>query len=146
MAGGYPFKLLKSSGQFDKLGVSNTMALEADTQKLLEGARLSQESHERHKAQQHKRSKYFLKGPLLFEWICENIPDPASRVILVARAFMDMERRNDCVLSRKVLHCAGIEGKDLRGRTLNNIRQSVLGYVVINRPGRPCVLRRTGDG
>mgnify|MGYP004256973533 CR=1 FL=1 len=118
------------------------MALEADTQKLLEGARLSQESHERHKAQQHKRSKYFLKGPLLFEWICENIPDPASRVILVARAFMDMESTNAYPLTRKVWDCAGVEGKDRRRRTLDRIRRSTLGYTVITRPGRPSILRQ----
>ena len=114
-----------------------------DTRALMKSARLSRASLERDETRQHKRSNYFLKGPLPFQWIRENIPDPASRLILVARAFMDMERDNECHLTGKVWDCAGVEGKDKRRRTLAKVRRSALGYSVISRPGRPCILQQT---
>ena len=112
------------------------------TRKLMRGARLHQASYKRDEARRRKRSSYFLKGPLPFLWIRENIPDPASRVILVARAFMDMENTNAYPLTRKVWDCAGVEGKDRRRRILDKICRSTLGYTVITRPGRPSILRQ----
>ena len=44
--------------------------------------------------QRAKRDKLFLKGPIYFEWIRQNISDPTARLLLVARAFMDMEEKN----------------------------------------------------
>jgi len=41
-------------------------------------------------AQRAKRDAMFLKGPITFGWINLNIPDPTSRLILVAEAFMKM--------------------------------------------------------
>ena len=35
-------------------------------------------------AQRAKRDAMFLKGPVTFGWIKHNIPDPTSRLILVA--------------------------------------------------------------
>ena len=40
--------------------------------------------------QREKRDKLFLKGPIYFGWIRQNIKDPTARLLLVARAFMDM--------------------------------------------------------
>ena len=45
----------------------------------------------RRDTQRAKRDKLFLKGPIYFEWIRKNITDPTARLLLVARAFMDME-------------------------------------------------------
>ena len=128
-----------------KLGPAAAADLGRDTRALMEGAQLSRASHERDEARQSKRSHYFLKGPLPFQWIRENIPDPASRLILVARAFMDMGRANACPLTGKVWDCAGVEGKDKRRRTLDKVRRSALGYTVISRPGRPCILQQTSS-
>ena len=135
-------KSLEAVGQLGKPSAGGVAALDTDTRKLMRGARLHQASYERDEARRRKRSSYFLKGPLPFLWIRENIPDPASRVILVARAFMDMENTNAYPLTRKVWDCAGVEGKDRRRRTLDKICRSTLGYTVITRPGRPSILRQ----
>ena len=41
-------------------------------------------------AQRAKRDAMFLKGPVTFGWVNLNIPDPTSRLILVAEAYMKM--------------------------------------------------------
>ena len=129
-------------GPPSKLGSVAAADLGSDTRALMKSARLSRASLERDEAHRHKRSNYFLKGPLPFQWIRQNIPDPASRLILVARAFMDMESANACHLTGKVWDCAGVEGKDKRRRTLDKVRRSALGYTVTSRPGRPCILQQ----
>ena len=62
-------------------------------------------------AQRAKRDALFLQGPVEFGWIRQNIPDPASRLILVARAFMRMPTPevSEVTLTAKVWDCAGIE-------------------------------------
>ena len=45
--------------------------------------------------QRAKRGKLFLKGPIYFEWIRQNIADPTARLLLVARAFMVMEEKKN---------------------------------------------------
>lgn len=108
-----------------------------------EAAKLDAATTERHETQQVKRGRYFVKGPIPFAWVCENIPDPTSRLILVAKAFMDMEQKSECALSRKVWACAGVYNKDQRRRVLQKIRTAIGGYTVLNRKGRPSVLRRS---
>ncbi len=105
-----------------------------------EASVLSGQSIERREAQSNKRGKYFLKGPVPFSWITANIPDPASRLILVARAFMDMEGRDECVLSQKVWACANISGKDQRRRVLEKIAKLSNDYQIDSRSGRTSVL------
>ena len=103
---------------------------------------LSLLSRTRHQAQRQKRRDYFLMGPIRFGWIIDNIPDPASRLILVVRAFMEMNKTHECVLTTQVWDCSGIEGADRRSRVLQRVRQYVADYDVIDRPGRPSVLRK----
>ena len=43
--------------------------------------------------QRTKRGKLFLKGPIYFEWISK-IYRSTARLLLVARAFMDMEQKS----------------------------------------------------
>ena len=106
---------------------------------------LSASSATRHEAQREKRRGYFLKGPVEFGWIVDNIPDPTSRVILVARAFMVMNDKNEWALDAKVWNCAGVTDRYQRRRVLQRIRDVVHDYRVIDRPGRTAVLKFTGS-
>ena len=62
----------------------------------------------------------------------------------MAQAFMDMDGSRECVLSAKVWDCAWVVGKDARRRVLRKVQKSVVGFEVIDRPGRPSILRRVG--
>ncbi len=94
--------------------------------------------------QRTSRDMLFLKGPIKFGWIRRNIPDPTSRLIMVAEAFMQMARPDaaQLELTAKVWNCAGIEGHDRRARILKTIDASVENYRVERRPGRTSVLHR----
>ena len=90
--------------------------------------------------QREKRDKLFLKGPIYFGWIRQNIKDPTARLLLVARAFMDMEEKTHYTLTLKVWDCAGINDKSRRTRVLRNIRKDVKDYRVERRIGKPSVI------
>jgi len=92
--------------------------------------------------QRARRDALFLKGPIKFGWIRQNIPDPTSRLILVARGFMNMANptETECALSLKVWDCAGIHSPDQRTRVLKKISQKCEGYWVEQRKGRTSVL------
>ena len=90
--------------------------------------------------QRSKRDKLFLKGPIYFEWIRQNISDPTARLILVACAFMDMEEKTHYSLTLKVWDCAGINDRSRRTRVLNNIRKHVKNYRVERHIGKPSVI------
>jgi len=97
--------------------------------------------------QKAQRQKLFLKGPIYFEWIQKNIPDPASRVILIAEAFRRMSNGippPNKPLTAKIWDCADIKDKHVRSRVLNKIDAKVQGYKVERRPGRTAVLWGTG--
>ena len=95
-------------------------------------------------AQRAKRDKLFLKGPVKFGWINQNIPDPTSRLILVARAFMGIPepQTSKVTLTAMVWDCAGIESHDQRSRVLKKIDQRCEGYWVERRNGRTAVLHK----
>ena len=90
--------------------------------------------------QRAKRNKLFLKGPIYFQWINDNIADPTARLLLVARAFMDMEEKTHYSLTLKVWDCAGINDRSRRTRVLNNIRKHVKNYRVERHIGKPSVI------
>jgi hypothetical protein len=115
--------------------------VDVDTATTVEPGKLSGPSEARHLSQREKRDRYFVKGPLSFGWVRVNIPDPSSRLILVAKAFMDMDGSVECILSAKVWDCANVSGKDARRRVLQKIQKSVVGFEAITRPGRPSILR-----
>ena len=96
---------------------------------------------ERHRIARQKQRKLFLKGPIEFGWIQDNIPDPTSRVLLVARAFMDMNGENKCALKAQIWGHAVIADPDQRRRVLAKLRKCK-DYEVIDRRGRPSVLRK----
>ena len=95
-------------------------------------------------AQREKRDAMFLKGPVTFGWINLNIPDPTSRLILVAEAYMKMATpaRKSLELTLKVWDCAGIKSHDQRSRVLKKIDQRCEGYWVERREGRTAVLHK----
>lgn len=95
-------------------------------------------------AQRAKRDDMFLMGPVTFGWIKRNIPDPTSRIILVAEAYMKMATPTlkSLTLSLKVWDCAGIESHDQRSRVLKKIDQQCEGYWVERREGRTAVLHK----
>jgi hypothetical protein len=95
-------------------------------------------------AQRAKRDKLFLFGPIDFGWINENLPDPTSRLILVARAFMGMStpKASEVTLTAMVWDCAGVESPDQRSRVLKKVDQHCEGYWVERRDGRTAVLHK----
>jgi len=90
--------------------------------------------------QRSKRDKLFLKGPIYFGWIRQNIADPTARLLLVARAFMDMEEKTHYPLTSKVWNSAGINDRSKRTRVLKNIVKNVKDYSVERRVGRTSVI------
>jgi hypothetical protein len=101
---------------------------------------LSAKSKARNLNQDQKRAQYFLKGPLSFNLIRQIIPDSTSRVILIAKAFADMARESNCVLSKKIWACAGVKEPSQRRRILARLREMSPNLVVQDRRGRPSIL------
>ena len=97
--------------------------------------------------QRQKRDDLFLMGPIMFGWIISNIPDPTSRLILVAEAIMKMKKPRSVSLElrRNIWDCAGIGNKDQRARVSTKIDTKVEGYRIESRPGRVSVLHKIPD-
>ena len=94
--------------------------------------------------QRVKRGELFLRGPVQFGWVRQNIPDPTSRVILVAEGFMGMSKppASEVTLKSKLWNFAGIESADQRFRVLKKIDQRCERYWVERRSGRPAFLHK----
>lgn len=92
--------------------------------------------------QRNKRNTLFLKGPVQFGWIRQNLPDPTSRLILIVEAFMVMNKSGSIALTRQVWDCADVNDKHQRARVLAKIDKTVPGYVVERRKGRTAVIHR----
>ena len=59
----------------------------------------------------HSRKRHgglFLKGPIKFDWIVKAIADPADRLALVIRAFMDIEGTSSLRVTSTICRHAGI--------------------------------------
>ena len=98
--------------------------------------RLSSVSQRRHAVRQKVRDRLFLKGPVTFNWMCSHMPDATSRLILVARAFVDIEDSPRIKLTRNHWECAGTTHKDTRSRVLAKIRRECLNILLDTKPGR----------
>ena len=94
---------------------------------------LSPVSQQRHAARQKARKELFLKGPVTFNWMCSHIPDATSRLILVARAFVDIEDSARIKLTRKHWECAGITDKDTRSRVIAKIKRECPAFWMPNK-------------
>ena len=97
---------------------------------------LSFASQQRHAARQKARDQLFLKGPVKLYWMGSHIPDATLRLILVARAFVDMEGRSRIKLTRKHWECASITDKDTRSRVIAKIRRECPGILLDAKQGR----------
>ena len=95
-------------------------------------------------AQREKRDKLYLGSPVYFGWIKQNIPDPTSRLILVAQGFRGMSKppASEVTLTGKLWNCAGIESAEQRSMVLKKIDQRCEGYWVERRDGRTAVLHK----
>lgn len=102
---------------------------------------LSRETIRAQARQRERRKGLFLAGPIPFGWILANIPDPASRLTLVARAYMDMEKVTALALSRKIWASANIVGKDARHRVLRKLGAQQGDFEVVSQPGKCTLLR-----
>ena len=98
--------------------------------------RLSPVLQQRHAARQKVRDQLFLKGPVTFNWMYSHIPDATSRLILVARAFVDIEDSARIKLTRKHWECAGITDKDTRSRVIAKIKRECPGILLDAHQGR----------
>lgn len=98
------------------------------------------------KKRQTKNSQRFVRGPIYFDWINANIPDPASRLILVVRAFMDMKGESSIALTDQIWRAAAILDKDTRYRVLKRLRSVVHDLEIITRPGRTTLVQRKSTG
>jgi hypothetical protein len=114
-------------------------SLNASDVEALGAAKLSAKSIAREDAQRNKRDSYFVKGPLTFKFIGQAIPDPASRVVLVAKAFADMANSKECVLGKKTWESAGVTSPDQRRRILVRLRNLPI-LRIMDRRGRPSVI------
>ena len=95
-------------------------------------------------AQRVRRDRLFLKGPVYFGWVTQNVPDLTSRLILIAEGFMNMANpaKTEYALSLKVMDCARINSPDQRTRVLKKIDQKCAGYWLERRAGRTVVLHK----
>ena len=98
--------------------------------------RLSPVSQQRHAARQKARKELFLKGLVTFNWMCSHTPDATSRLILVARAFVDIEDSARINLTRKHWECAGITDKDTRSRVISKIKRECPDILLDAHQGR----------
>ena len=98
--------------------------------------RLSSVSQRRHAARQKARDQLFLKGPVTFNWMGNHIPDATSRLILIARAFVDIEDSPRIKLTKKHWECAGITDKDTRSRVIAKIRRECPNILLDAKQGR----------
>jgi hypothetical protein len=98
--------------------------------------RLSSASQRRHAVRQKARKELFLKGPVTFNWMCSHIPDATSRLILIARAFVDIEDSPRIKLTKKHWECAGITNKDTRSRVIAKIRRDCPNILLDAKQGR----------
>ena len=98
--------------------------------------RLSSASQRRLAVRQKVRDQLFLRGPVTFDWMCSHIPDATSRLILIARAFVDIEDSPRIKLTKKHWECAGITNKDTRSRVIAKIRRECPNIPLDSKQGR----------
>lgn len=119
-------------------GSVEALSLTASDVNLLTTASLTATSVDRKDQQQLKRDSLFVR--LSFLHIRQMVPDPTSRVVLIAKAFIDMEHSNECVLGRKIWECAGVRTPHQRRRVLARLRKSSPNLQIKDRTGRPSIL------
>ena len=94
------------------------------------------------KHQTEARAKaLFLGGPIPFAWIRQACSDPAARLALILRAFMDMEHTHELRVSMKICRYARVSDRHQRQRCLRKLAQTGL-FEVSTSQGRSPVAKR----
>ena len=68
-----------------------------------------------------QRQSRFLKGPIPLQWIRENIQSPADRLLLVLRAYSDMQRGGPIKLTSGIEAEAGMPNRKATYRSLQKL-------------------------
>mgnify|MGYP007072247243 CR=1 FL=1 len=93
-------------------------------------------------SRQKRRDERFLKGPVRFTWIRKNIPCPASRLLLILRAYTDMQTSTQIKVGTAVLKDAGISNRQAAYRAIRKL-ESAGSLAVHRKPGcKPTVALR----
>ncbi len=92
------------------------------------------------KNQKAQRDRLFLKGPIPLSWLREVVPDPTSRLILIAKAFADMQRGKTVKLTRRVWEAAAIFDKDTKSRVISKLRNETALIEVDSQQGRCSII------
>jgi len=69
--------------------------------------------------QKARRASRFLKGPIPFAWIRQNVRDPADRLLLVLVAHADMRQSMELKVTADILRDAGISNRKAVYRALD---------------------------
>jgi hypothetical protein len=89
----------------------------------------------------NRSKELFLRGPISFDWISRACLDPATRLALIIRAFMDMERTRELRVSMKVCRYAGVSDRQQRWRCLRRLARTGL-FEISAAQGRSPVAKR----
>ena len=92
--------------------------------------------------QRQRRDQRFLKGPISFRWIRENIQYPADRLLLVLRAHTDMQRSNEIKITKGILVDAGISDRQVVYRAIKKLEKNG-SLKAIRAPGKKPVVMLT---
>lgn len=86
-----------------------------------------------------RRSKRFLKGPILLSWIRQHVVCSTDRLLLVLRAHADMKCSTELTVTGDVLRDAGIVDRKAAYRALKRLEVSGTLTVTRKRGRRPLV-------
>ena len=73
-----------------------------------------------------QRQLRFLKGPIPLQWIRENIQSPADRLLLVLRAYSDMQRGGPIKLTAGIEADAGMPNRKATYRSLQKLESKAI--------------------
>ena len=90
------------------------------------------------------KAELFLKGPIRFDWIRQNVQCPPDRLLLVLRAYGDMLRTRELKLTAGMLRDAGIDDRKAGYRALHRLEAN--GSLTASRNcGRRPIVRLNED-
>ena len=88
-----------------------------------------------------KPTELFLSGPIPFDWIRKACLEPADRLALILRAFLDMRGVNELRVSAEICRYAGISDRYQRRRCLQKLASTGL-FEISAAQGRSPVAKR----
>ncbi len=88
-----------------------------------------------------KSAGLFLCGPVPFDWIRRACSEPADRLALILRAFLDMREAKEVRVSAEICRYAGISDRYQRRRCLQKLARTGLFEISAAR-GRSPIAKR----